>query len=265
MAHMGCDCGNNMWDGDGKIVYHLYKVKDIIRYMKKQKVEKTFSEMYYEDYPLFCRNNPYFWLCDKCKNIHLWSDSPKYCYREYKIVEKNNKEDLSKIKELDEYIVVNLNDYEVMDDMLISDIIKKNPVRPYKYYVEDDLTRIYIINTNEDKIDRIYELVYEDFVKYKFTSKSIDNKNEHLLICTINKRKGQDIHTYKVENGKRKQVDSDDYPHRQVNFMITERSGKGSISFADPNREPEVYTSKNMNVFYEKYGKYFANNKKGKD
>lgn len=29
MAHMGCKCGADMWDGDGHIVYDVYNFKDL--------------------------------------------------------------------------------------------------------------------------------------------------------------------------------------------------------------------------------------------
>ena len=39
----------------------------------------------------------------------------------------------------------------------------------------------------------------------------------------------------------------DDYPHKQVNFMITEKgSNGGSISYANPNLKPKIYTTKTM-------------------
>ena len=141
--------------------------------------------------------------------------------------------------------------------MLIKDFIEKNPIKPCKYYVTVDLTKVYIINTDTNELDRIYDLTYESFVEYSFDSDSFDN----LIIYTIDKK--NNAHEYVVENGIRKQKDTDDYPHKQVNFMIKEiGSNGGSISYADPNLEPETYTTNTMDEFNKKYGKYYDEKKK---
>ena len=95
-------------------------------------------------------------------------------------------------------------------------------------------------------------MTYESFVEYSFDSDSFDN----LLIYTIDKKNSG--HEYVVENGIRKQKDTDDYPHKQVNFMIKEKSSNGgSISYTDSNLEPETYTINTMDEFNKKYGKYY--------
>ena len=35
MAHMTCSCGNDLWDGDGHIVYEVYK-KVILKNIKQK-------------------------------------------------------------------------------------------------------------------------------------------------------------------------------------------------------------------------------------
>lgn len=252
MSHMRCsNCGNNMWDGDEHIVYDVFSKKDLIDYIQNDKMNNTFEDLYNE-YPPFYENNTYFWLCDKCKGIHMWSYIPEYCYRTYKL--KNDLEDISvnKIKKLNEYYAININDYDLVDEMFIKDFIKKNPVIAYKYYVTNDLTKVYILNTDTNKIDKIYDLTYESFVKYSYNMDSFDN----LLIYTINKsNKG---HEYIVENGIRTQKDKNDYPHKQVNFMIKEKNNNAeSLSYPDPNLEPEIYTINTMDEFNKKYGKYY--------
>ena len=45
--------------------------------------------------------------------------------------------------------------------------------------------------------------------------------------------------------------------------MITEKdSNGGSISYANPNLKPEIYTTKTMDEFNQKYGKYYNEKKK---
>lgn len=251
MAHMGCDCGADMWDGDGHIVYDIFSFKDLKEYIADDDT-KTFDDAYEEMVP-FYEDNDYFWLCDDCKTVHLWSYKPEYCYRKFKLKKSLDKVSVDEIKKLNEYLIMNINEYtDEFDETPIKDLLKKNPVSPYKYYVTDDLTKVYIINIEENKIDREYELTYESFVEYNWEPENVGN----LLIHTIDKKnKGYE---YIVENGIRRQQDTDDYPHKQVNFMIREKgSGKGSISYADPNKKPEIYTINTMDEFKKKYGKYY--------
>ena len=258
MSHMSCSkCEGDMWDGDGHIVYDIYKKDDFIKYIN-QNGDCIFDKLYGE-YTEITEDGPNIWLCDNCHTAHVESYNPKHCNRNFELVNIPNNLDLEKIKLLDEYFIFNLNDDYY--DNLLTDIIKENPIRPYKYYIEDDLSKVYIINTQKNEIDRVYELKFESFAEYDIKIEGFDN----LLIYTIYKT--NDEHSYMVKNGKRIQKDLDDFPHRQVNFMIREKgeNGKETISYADPNREPELYTSKNMNIFYEKYGKYFTQNKKDKD
>lgn len=251
MAHMGCSCGNDMWDGDGHIVYDVFSKNDLTEYIQNGKINNKFEDIY-DNYPPFYEENTYFWLCDECKEVHMWSYTPKYCYRTYKLRKEREEISIESIKKLDEYFVINLNDYDIIDEMLIKDYMQKNPSRPYKYFVTGDLTKVYIINTDTNELDRIYDLTYESFVEYSFNSDSFDN----LLIYTIDKKNNG--HEYVVENGIRKQKDTDDYPHKQVNFMIKEKSSNGgSISYTDSNLEPETYTINTMDEFNKKYSKYY--------
>lgn len=249
MSHMGCDCGNDMWDGDGEIVYDVYARKDLEKYLQSSGVNKKFEDMYDDD-PDFYSEGIYFWLCDKCKTVHLGSSLPEYFYRTFKF--KNDIDEnisVEEIKGLAEYYVINVNEYGDVDHLHISDVIERNPFRPYKYYVTEDLTKVYIINTDNNKLDRIYELTYEGNIDYSLEIETFGD----LLIYTIDKKNNG--HEYIVENGIRIQQDKEDYPYKQVNFMVTVRTaGGGIISHADPNREPETYTADNMDEFYAKYG-----------
>lgn len=256
MAHMGCECGADMWDGDGHIVYDIFSFKDLKDYIANDDT-KTSDDAYEEMAP-FYEDNDYFWLCDNCKTAHLWSYKPEYCYRKFKLKKSLDKISIDEIKKLNEYLVMNINEYtDEFEEAPIKDLLKRNPVSPYKYYVTDDLTKVYIIDLDKNILDREYELTYESFVEYSWNSEDVGN----LLIYTIDKKnKG---HEYIVENGIRKQQDKDDYPHKQVNFMITEKgSNGGSISYEDPNKEPETYTINTMEEFNKKYGKYYSKKKK---
>lgn len=251
MAHMGCKCGNDMWNGDGEIVYDVFNKKDLTKYIQGKNVNKNFNDLLDEDLS-FYDDNMYFWLCNKCKKVHLWSYKPKYCYRTYELRKGLENISVNEIKKLDEYYIININEYDYLYETLIRDFIERNPIKPYKYYVTKDLTKVYIINTKLNKLEKIYDLSYESFVKYRLSTNSFDN----LLIYTINK--DNNAHEYDIKNGKRIQIDKDDYPHKQVNFMINEKNNNGgSISYADPNRKPEIYTANTMDKFNKKYGKYY--------
>ena len=84
MAHMGCSCGNDMWDGDGHIVCDVFSKNDLTEYIQNGKINNKFEDIY-DNYPPFYEENTYFWLCDECKEVHMWSYTPKYCYRTYKL------------------------------------------------------------------------------------------------------------------------------------------------------------------------------------
>lgn len=249
MSRMGCNCGNSMWDGDGEIVYDVYARKDLDKYIEGNGINKLFEDIYDDD-PDFYADGIYFWLCDKCKTVHLWSNLPEYCYRTFELCKAIDCNiSTEEIKKLAEFYVINSNEYGDIESMPITDIMEKNPLRPFKYYVTEDLTKVFIINTDHDKVDRIYELTHESNVEYDLKTESFG----HLLIYTIDKKNGG--HEYKVEKGIRIQQDSEDYPYKQVNFMVSERpKGGGLISYADPNREPETYTADTMDEFYAKYG-----------
>lgn len=249
MAHMGCKCGNSMWDGTGEIVYDIFSINDLKKHLKdniyKYKLDDVFDK-----FPYIIEDNPYFWLCDKCKRVHLWSNKPEYCKRTFELCDNFDKVDINKIKELSEFLVVNINDYGLVEEEYVSDLIKRNPINSYKYYITDDLTKVYIINTEENTLDRVYELTYESTVEYCVDIESFDN----LLISTIYKKNNG--HEYIVENGIRKQQDTDDYPHKQVNFMVVDNVNNDSkIYFNDSNKQPEVYTTKTMDQFNKKYAK----------
>lgn len=130
---------------------------------------------------------------------------------------------------------------------LIRDFIENNPISRYKYYITDDLIKVYIINTDNNVIVKEYELTYESFVDYDLKIDSYENK----LIYTIDKKNNE--HEYIIKSGKRIQKDTDDYPHKEVRFMICENGS--SIEYEDPNSKPEIYTKNNMDEFYQKYKK----------
>lgn len=157
MAHMLCECGEGLSDCDGTIVYDVYRAQGFRDYAKTHEKGCTFSEMYFE-YTSATEDSWYFWLCDKCKAVYLWDHDPKHtAYRKFEPCALPDQLDLDKVKSLDEYFIININDD--CDDLLLSDLFEKNPFRPYKYFTEKDLSRVYIIDTNRNAVDRVYKLV----------------------------------------------------------------------------------------------------------
>lgn len=59
MAYMGCSCGNDMWDGDGHIVYDVFSKNDLTEYIQNGKINNKFEDIY-DDYPPFYEENTYF-------------------------------------------------------------------------------------------------------------------------------------------------------------------------------------------------------------
>ena len=54
MAHMGCSCGNDMWDGDGHIVYDVFSKNDLTEYIQNGKINNKFEDIY-DNYPPFLK------------------------------------------------------------------------------------------------------------------------------------------------------------------------------------------------------------------
>lgn len=200
----------------------------------------------------FYENNSYFWLCDDCKAVHMWTYEPEYFYRRFEIKKKLDDISVDEIKELNEYLVVNINAIDdEFDSTPIKDLMVRSTINQFKYFATDDLTKVYIIDINKNKLDSEYELTYESSLE---TDLKIDSFGD-IMIYTIEKKNNG--HEYVVENGVRKQQDDDKYPHFQVNFMIHE----DNIGFADPKREPETYNKDTIDEFYKKYGNLYKKRK----
>ena len=124
-----------------------------------------------------------FWICDACKRVHLWSYNPKAWFRIYKRKEVLCEKSLDYFKELDEFFVINLNDYcDAIENGLLKDFIEKNPLTDKKYYVEKDLRIVCILDTKLNKIIEEYDLEFEDYNEY-----DLDIKEEvENFVYTIN-------------------------------------------------------------------------------
>lgn len=248
MAKMGCGkCDYTMKDHDGSIVYDVFSLEKINNAIEKQPNIKKIEDLFEYDYELNIASG-YLWLCDICKTAHVWSGENEECLRIYELVDILNETfSIEAIKKLDEYFIININDYsDELDNTPIEDFIKYNSLRPYKYYLTKDLITLYIINTDRNEIDRIYKLKEEVFSKYHVETKSSGN----ILFYTITKT--NDLDDYVIEKGKRIKKDKEnDFPHIQVNFMVNDNG----ISFPDPNKPSETYNKNTMKEFNEKYGK----------
>lgn len=49
----------------------------------------------------------------------MWSYNPEYCYRTYKLRKDLENISVEEIKKLDEYYVININEYGLVDEMPI--------------------------------------------------------------------------------------------------------------------------------------------------
>lgn len=245
---MRCSCGNDMWDGDGKIVWDVYKVDDIKEYIKQYPEIIEFGDCY-ANYDNGLKYNVYFWKCDKCGAIHSWTLDDDEIYRIYNLVSDDVDISRDELNRLTEIIPINVNEYGYYDFFPIDELFNKNPIRPYKYFLSNDLLSAFVFNTDTNKVDLKYELSYETNADYSYEIDTFDD----LLIYTIEKK--NDGHEYSFENGKKILKDTNDYPHKQVNFMI--KISK-DVYAADPNREPETYTINDLDEFNKKYGKYYS-------
>ena len=157
MGGMVCSiCKSIIVDHDGSVVYDVFTKDWLNEYNSKYlKLEnpKLLDITLYSDYEL---SNYYFWKCNKCQAVYVWNlinDDSFSFHIKTESIDKNI--DLEAIKSMTELFIINNNDN--IDDLFIKDLFVRNPFRPYKYYISKDLKVVYIINTDINYLDRIYE------------------------------------------------------------------------------------------------------------
>ena len=151
-------CEKRLTDHDGSIVYDVYEKEALINYHKKF-LKQDNPEL--DSIVFGSEEIDYYilWLCEDCKTANVWSQNSDK-YRAFKLTEDLSKKiDLNEIKKLQEiFIIHSLDD---TSNIYLSDFLNKNPLRPFKYYVSKDFCYIYIINIDENFLDRVYKLFME--------------------------------------------------------------------------------------------------------
>ena len=154
MAHYACMCGVSIWNGygPGGVNWDImprwqaeavakehpeYTVNDVIN-----RVEQEFNNGDFID----------FWLCRRCRRIHIWDLDNKFV--SYKKVPFTEDIEVDDIFNMEEWLAY--SDYDIEDDKLFSEALEC-PYRYHQYFVNEDKSKIYVLNTDTDQVEFIYE------------------------------------------------------------------------------------------------------------
>lgn len=181
MAKTGCACGVGLWNGYGPggvnwDIYPRWQAEEAI------KLHPEYGIMDVSDYIAEKYDNgewPDLWLCRRCRRIQIWDQNNKYVsFKKVPFDGGINNEGLSQMEEWLAY-----SDWDLEEDKTVAEALV-HPFRPHRYFLSPDRTRIYVLNTDLDEI----EFVYQEEVK------ELENdlwRNEH----------GIYKHKYRQENG----------------------------------------------------------------
>ena len=188
MAKTGCACGVGLWNGygPGGVNWDIYP-----RWQAEEAIQQhpDYGIMDVSDYIADKYNNgdwPDLWLCRRCRRIQIWKLDGKYI--SYKKVPFSNDLSVEDIFAMEEWLAY--SDWDLEEERTLADALS-HPFRPHRYFLSPDCTRIYVLNTELDEI----EFVYQEEVK------ELEDelwRNEHGLYK----------HKYQLENGYKKFVGS---------------------------------------------------------
>ena len=164
MGRLGCKCGIvlsnvdcpndiDLWGFEGSLIESLLS--------NNPQIVLTDVVM---DYSL---PDVYFWYCKDCGRVYVFRNNHQMYNRIYHIQEYDGKESLDSIlkmrnlyfytdKEVEEPTEKNFN-YSLKDFF-------DNLPHPYRYYITDDLTKVYAYDMNNQRIAHYYvlEATYDD-------------------------------------------------------------------------------------------------------
>lgn len=188
MVKTGCHCGVGLWNGYGPggvnwDIFPRWQAEEAIKLHPEYGITEV-SDYIAEKYD----NGewPDLWLCRRCRRIQIWDPNDKYvCYRKDPFSGEITTDELSRMEEWLAY-----SDWDLEDDRTVAEALI-HPFRPHRYFLSPDKQKIYVLNTDLEEI----EFVYQEEVK------ELENdlwRNEH----------GIYKHEYRLENGCKRFVGS---------------------------------------------------------
>jgi len=181
MAKTGCHCGVGLWNGYGPggvnwDIFPRWQAEEAI------KLHPEYGITDVSDYIAEKYDNgewPDLWLCRRCRRIQIWDQNDKYvCYRKDPFSREITTDELFRMEEWLAY-----SDWDLEDDRTVAEALI-HPFRPHRYFLSPDKQKIYVLNTDLEEIEFVYQ--EED--------KELENglwRNEHGLY----------EHKYRLENG----------------------------------------------------------------
>lgn len=163
MSGMVCECGellkntvipNNIeWTIFTKNEFEDYINEDYFKYTQEQEIFD------------------YFWLCPKCRRLHIWLNKGK-THEETRIYEVRKCQNNITIEDKKEVFAFSSEDEENFGyRILIKDLMKLCPHK-HRYFIEEDEKTIYLYNTQLNIIDEKYILTFSSTNRYDLISKN---------------------------------------------------------------------------------------------
>lgn len=161
MAKTGCRCGVGLWNGRcpggvNWVIFPLWQFSKIAyQYPDKElyDLDDLIEEYYYEGYRKYD-----LWLCKRCKRIQIWIDGDK-SYVAYEPIDYDGNVPLRDILLMEEWIALSDWDYESSYTGVY--VLENYPFRPYRYFLNEDKSKIYVYNRDTKQI----EFVYDEYIR----------------------------------------------------------------------------------------------------
>lgn len=164
MGRLGCKCGLvlsnvecpndiDLWGFEGSLIEKLL--------LENPTILLTDVVM---DYSL---PDMYFWYCKDCGRVYVFRNNNQMCNRVYHIQEYDGKESLSSILKMRNLYFYTDKEVEEPTEKDFSYSLKDffdDLPHPYRYYITDDLTKVYAYDMNHQSIAHCYviEAAYND-------------------------------------------------------------------------------------------------------
>lgn len=164
MGRLGCKCGKvlSSVDSPNDVELMVFNGSAINQLMS------TNPDMLLTDVMLdYDMQDEYCWYCKDCGRVYVFRNNHQLCNRVYLIHDYNNEESLDTVLQLRElYIYTSKQIQDPTDEDFnysLKDFFDNLP-HPYRYYITDDLTKVYAYDMNSHSIAHCYvlEATYND-------------------------------------------------------------------------------------------------------
>ena len=158
MGRLGCKCGKVLSSVDSPNDVELILFEgETINCLLNTKPEILLTDVML-DYDI---QDEICWYCKDCGRVYVFRSNHQMYNRVYLICEYNGDTSLDSILQLHElYIYTDKQIQDLIDrdfDYTLKDFFEKLP-HPYRYYITDDLSKVYVYDTINNRIAHYYVL-----------------------------------------------------------------------------------------------------------